>query len=184
MRLMAATKSPTTRGKKQVNKDTVQEDAPATVVTKASVATNTSKGNNMSDVSSILEFSEDVATAEAVPPLPEGDYPAEIRAASVKTGQTSGKPYGAVQFFIAPESYPADYTDGDPDGVLLTYSRVSVEDTPASRHRLRKFVEAIGAKAGTKIDMNEWIGLTATVSIKHDTYEGEKRAAIQRVISA
>ena len=166
-------------------KDAEQVDAPASVVNKASVATNTkTKGNNMSDVSSIIEFSEDISNAEAIPPLPEGDYPAEIRSAVRKTSNTSGKDYAQVQFFIAPESYPADYTDGDPDGTLLTFNRVSLEDAPASRHRLRKFVEAIGAKGGSKIDLNDWQGLTATVAIVHGEWEGEKRAEVRKVIAA
>lgn len=139
----------------------------------------------MSEVKSIVEFSEDVATQEAPVPLPVGDYPAEIRGAEVKTSASSGKEYGSVQFFIAPESYPADFTEGDPDGMVLTFNRVSVQDTPAGRHRLRKFIEAIGAKpVKTKLDMNEWVGLTATVTIVHDEYEGEKRAVISKVSAA
>lgn len=176
------TKSHTTRGKKRV-KDTSQEDAPVEVVTKASVATTTKERNNMSDISSILEFSEDVSQAEPVPPLPVGDYPAEIRAAVQKTS-AAGNAYGSVQFFIAPESYPADYTDGNPDGELLTYNRVAIADTPAARHRLRKFLEAIGAKGGKTVDLNDWVGLTATVSITHDTYEGETRAVVSKVVAS
>lgn len=166
-------------------KDTVQDAAPETVINKAAtLASETKRTNNMSDVSSIVEFSEDISNAEAIPPLPEGDYPAEIRSAVRKTSNTSGKDYAQVQFFIAPESYPADYTDGDPDGTLLTFNRVSLEDAPASRHRLRKFVEAIGAKGGSKIDLNDWQGLTATVAIAHGEWEGEKRAEVRKVIAA
>lgn len=176
---MAATrsKSPSKR-----TKDAQVEDAPV-AVKKSTLASETNKGTNMSDITSVIEFSEDIATAEAVPPLPVGEYPAEIRAATKKTSG-AGNDYGAVQFFIAPESYPADYTDGDPDGTLLTYNRVSLEDSPRGRHRLRKFIEAIGAKAGTKIDLNDWVGLTATVAVGHSEWEGETRAEVQKVVAA
>jgi hypothetical protein len=174
---MAETKS---KSRRKVGKDTTENGATR-VVNEAPLASKT-KGTNMSEQSSILEFSEDIASAEAPVPLPVGDYPAEIRAAERKTSG-KGNDYGSVQFFIAPEAYPADYTEGEPDGMVLTYNRVSLADTPAGRHRMRKFVEAIGAPGGTKIDMNDWIGRTATVSVVHDTYEGETRAAIAKVVA-
>jgi hypothetical protein len=89
-----------------------------------------------------------------------------------------------VQFYISEDAYPADYTEGEPDGMLLTFNRVSLMNTPSGRHRLRKFLEAIGAPAGTKIDLNDWVGRTATVTIAHDTYEGEVRAQIAKVTPA
>lgn len=137
----------------------------------------------MSEINSIVEFSEDIASAEAVPPLPPGDYAAEVRGATHKTSATSGNPYAAVQFFIAPEQYPADYSDGDPDGTLLTFNRVTLVDSPAARHRLRKFCEAIGAPMGKSIDLNSWVGLTGHVTVVTDEYEGEKRAAIAKVVA-
>jgi hypothetical protein len=139
--------------------------------------------NTMSEQSSIIEFSEDIANAEAPVPLPKGDYPAEIRAAVRKTS-AAGNDYGSVTFFIAPEAYPADYSEGDPDGLTLIYNRVSLADTPAGRHRARKFIEAIGAPGGKSIDMNDWVGRTATVTVDHDTYEGETRAVVAKVVAA
>lgn len=178
---MAETKSKS----RNKGKDTSRKEASAKSNEASNVATET-KGKHMSDngMPSVIEFSEDVANQEAPVPLPTGDYQAEIRAAVQKTSQTSGNPYASVQFFIPPEQYPADYTEGEPDGVVLTFNRVSLQDTPASRHRLRKFLEAIGAPAGKKVDLNEWVGRTATVSVQHDTYEGETRAAIGKVNAA
>jgi hypothetical protein len=137
----------------------------------------------MSEVSSIIEFSEDISTAEAPTPLPVGEYPAEIRGA-VKKQSAAGNDYASVTFFIAPEAYPADFTEGNEDGETLTFNRVSLLDTPAARHRLRKFGEAIGAPLSKKVDLNEWVGRTATVSVQHDTYEGETRAVIGKVVAA
>lgn len=167
-------------------KDHSSNEANSNANTTASTNVATSrKSNTMADnaMPSVIEFSEDVSQQEAPVPLPVGDYAAEVRAASQKTSQ-NGNPYASVQFFISPDQYPADYTEGEPDGMILTYNRVSLQDTPASRHRLRKFTEAIGAPAGKKVDLNEWVGRTATVSVQHDTYEGETRAAIGKVTAA
>jgi hypothetical protein len=165
-------------------KDTSANDAKQKSTTEASkLASETKRNTNMSEVSSIIEFDEDIANAEAPVPLPVGDYPAEIRGATKKTSG-AGNDYAQVTVFIAPEAYPADYSEGDPDGTTLTYNRVSLMNTPAARHRLRKFLEAIGAPAGKTIDLNDWVGRSATVAVQHDTYEGETRAVVGKVVAA
>jgi hypothetical protein len=175
---MAATKSKSRKGK-----DTQHDEANAVSTKEASLASST-KEKQMADTPSVIEFSEDVATAEAPPPLPVGQYPAEIRGAERKTGATSGKEYGRVQFFITPEQYPADFDEGNPDGMVLDYNRVPVQDNPTARFRMRKFCEAIGyTPKGGRIDMNEWIGLTATVDIGHEEFEGVTRPVIKRVVA-
>jgi hypothetical protein len=174
---MATTKSKSPRK----GKDTVQ-DAPTEQVNEgATLASENKRTTNMSE-SSIIEFSEDIANAEAPVPLPAGDYTAEIRAAEVKTSG-KGNEYFAVTFFIPPEQYPADYTDGDPDGTTLGYNRLQKRDDTSGRYRVRKFCEAIGAKMGKKIDVNEWIGLTATVAVDNSEWEGEPRAEIKKVVA-
>jgi len=156
------------------------------VAKEASLASKKKEEKKMVDnaLPSIIEFDEDIAEAEAPVPLPVGDYPAEVRGAVQKTANQSGNPYASVQFFINADAYPADYTEGEPDGMLLTFNRVSLQNTPAGRHRLRKFLEAIGAPAGSKIDLNDWVGRTATVTISHDEWEGETRANIAKVTAA
>jgi hypothetical protein len=178
---MADTKSKS----RNKGKDAQQEKARPVETESAALASETKRtSKTMADNEpSIIEFSEDISKAEAPTPLPKGDYPAEIRAATRKTSQ-AGNPYAQVLFFISPESYPADFTEGDPDGQTLGFNRVSLQDTPASRHRLRKFGEAIGAPLGKTLDLNDWVGRTATVTIDHDTYEGETRAQITKVTAA
>lgn len=180
---MAETKS-ASRSKKR-DKDTSSNAANSKSTQAANVATSKGNSNMASDngMPSVVEFDEDISQAEAPVPLPVGDYQAEIRGATNKLSQ-NGNPYASVQFFIPAEQYPADYTEGEPDGTLLTFNRVSLQNTPASRHRLRKFLEAIGAPSGKKIDLNDWVGRSATVSVQHDTYEGEQRAAIGKVSAA
>lgn len=142
-------------------------------------ASQTRETTNMTDIS-IIEYSDDLGNAEAPVPLPIGDYPAEIRGAVIKTSG-KGNQYVEVQLYISPESYPADYTDGSEDGAILTYGRLSPDDTQRARYGMRKFAEAIGAPTGKKVDMNEWLGLNAIVTVAHDTYEGETRAQIKKV---
>lgn len=153
-------------------------EATPQVTNQPLVATN--KGQNMS----IIQFSEDITNAEAPAPLPAGEYTAEIRSAEAKVSANSGNTYMSVQFFIDSSQYPADYTEGDPDGTILTYNRIVVEDTAKGRHRMKKFCESIGAKTGREVNPADWLGLTATVSVKTSEWEGEPRAEIDRVVAA
>lgn len=140
----------------------------------------------MSDTEiSILEYSEDVSKAEAPAPLPVRQYPGTIEKAEVKTSATSGNQYVSVTFRISADDFPADFdATGYDDGVILSFNRIPVDDSPRSRYRMRQFCEAIGAKASKKIDLGEWIGLTATLDVEHNTYEGETRAQIKKVLAA
>lgn len=145
------------------------------------VATQTQKGNHtMTDMPSIIEYDVDLAEQEAPPVLPVGDYPATIRSAEQKTSGKGNK-YVNVTFMIDPESYPADFVDGDEDGTILSYGRISPENTQRARWGMRKFQEAIGAKLSKQVDLNDWIGLSAVVSVGHEPYEGENRAKITKV---
>lgn len=164
--------------------DAVKEAPASAVSIQPQLASEKVSKPTMSDAPSILTFSEDISEQEAPVPLPVGDYPAVIRGAVRKTSKTSGKDYCAVTFFVAPEAYPADYTEGNPDGEVLSYNRVPCDDSPRGRYKIRKFTEAIGAKGGREINLNDWIGLSAILSIGEEEFEGEKRAVIQKVGAA
>lgn len=136
---------------------------------------------------SILEFSSDVASAEAPPPLPVGEYTASIKGVEQKVSSTTGKDYLSVALVVSPDDYPADFdTDRDmfPDGVTLQYNRLVAEDSARARYNMRKWCEAIGAKMGKQIDPNDWLGLSVKVKIKHEKYEGEDRAQIGGISAA
>src|SRR3954453_644268 len=132
---------------------------------------------------SILEFSEDITNSAPPAPLPPGPYPAEIIGAQKRVSSTSGKEYAQIIFRINAEAYPADYTEGDPDGTPLSYNRLQVDDSANSRHRWRVFLEKCGGPLGRTVDLNALIGLTATVEINHNEYEGEQRAQIARILA-
>jgi hypothetical protein len=136
------------------------------------------------EMMTIVEFSEDISTAEAPEPLPVGEYPATIRAAEVKLSQR-GTRYAAVTFHIAPEEFPADYpSDIAPDGKTIVFRRLSMEDNQQARFGLRRFCESIGAPMSKKVDLSEWVGLDAKIEVEHDTYEGVTREQIVRVNEA
>jgi len=92
--------------------------------------------------------------------------------------------YAAVSFHIGADQFPADYTDGNDDGVTLIYRRCGLEDNPQARYGAKRFIEAIGAPLSKKVDVAEWVGLEAALEVGHDTYEGVTRAVIDRVHAA
>ncbi len=169
-------KSPS-RNKKLQEQQQEPKAAPEPVVDQKGSSKPSMENKHMS---SIIEYTEDLANAEAPVPLPAGDYPAEIRAAERKTS-AKGNDYINVTFFISADAYPADFTEGDPDGQILSYGRLSPDNTTRARYGMKKFAESIGAPASKNIDLNDWVGLTALVTVAHDEYEGETRAQIKKV---
>lgn len=138
----------------------------------------------MSDeaLDTIIDFSQDISEAEAPPPLPRNDYEGEIRAVTVAVSKNKGTRYADVTFLIRPEQFPADFDPTYyPDGITIHFRRVSLEDTPQGRYSVRQFCEAIGAPMSKRIDINDWVGQTARVTVTHETYEGRDRAVIQSV---
>ena len=109
---------------------------------------------------SILTFSEDISDAPAPPLLPAGPYPAEIIGATRRQG-AAGE-YAQITIRINAESYPADFTDGDPDGITLQYNFLqdSRHTAEPSSHGV-VFMEKCGGPMGRNIDLNALIGLTA-----------------------
>jgi hypothetical protein len=79
----------TTKSKSRKGKDTTHVEADVLSSKEASLASSSKEKKTMADTPSVIEFSEDVATAEAPPPLPVGQYPAEIRSAERKTSANS-----------------------------------------------------------------------------------------------
>lgn len=141
------------------------------------------KAKNMSDVKSIIEYDVDLDEAEAPVPLPKGDYVGEVRGAEIKTS-AKGNEYINVTFHIDADQYPADYTEGNPDGTILSYGRLSPENSTRARYQMKKFVEAVGGTAGKSVDLNAWLGLRAKVTVVNEEYEGTPQAKISKVSEA
>jgi hypothetical protein len=101
----------------------------------------------------------------------------------VKESKTTGSKYLGLTLRIQPESYPADHADGEPDGIVLSYNRVSVEDTPQNRYRMRKLRESCGLRAGGRtMDTNDFVGLAVNIATGVDVYEGVPRTTCEKII--
>lgn len=129
---------------------------------------------------SIISYAEDLEAAEAPPALPASDYPAEIRGAEIKTS-AKGNKYVNVTFIVSPDDYPADATDLDMDGTVLSYMNLNPADTVKARFGMKKFAQAIGVTLGKKLDLNDWIGKTALISVINEPYDGVMQAKIKKV---
>lgn len=134
---------------------------------------------------SIIEYSSDLDNAEPPPPLPIGTYPAQIEEADVKDSKTTGKPYLALSLRIPPEAYPADFAEGDPDGTRVTFNRTPVEDTAMGRYRMRMLKQACGLRPGGRAtDPADFVGLSVTIAVGHDEWEGVPRPTCDKIIAA
>jgi|TARA_R110000822_G_scaffold300834_3_gene424377 hypothetical protein len=135
------------------------------------------------ELSSVVEYSIDLNKQDQPEPLPAGKYTGVIRNAEVKESQR-GTMYCAVSFHIGADQFPADYKDGNDDGMTLVYRRVGLEDNPQARFGTKRFIESIGAPLSKRIDVSEWVGMEAALEVTHETYEGVTRASIDRVQAA
>lgn len=135
----------------------------------------------------VFEFSEDIANAVQPEPLPNGVYRGTITSAESKTSQ-AGNTYADVVIAISPAAFPADWTEGSmyPEGISLHYRRVTLEDTPQARFRLRRFVETAGLpKIGRRLDLTDWIGRDVKVETKVERgQDGLMYATAQSVLAA
>jgi hypothetical protein len=130
-------------------------------------------------VQTIIEYDDDVMNAEQPQPLPMRDYVGEIRTAEVKKSQKETL-YADAVFYISPDQYPVDYTDGNPEGTQV-HVRISVERNPQARWQMRKFISAIGAKGGARLDTSEWVGLQAKLSVAPREYQGNYQNDVKLV---
>jgi len=139
--------------------------------------------NNAPELGSIFEFSQDIANAEAPPPLPARSYIGTCTGALAKTNK-NGAAYGEIKFTIAPDQFPPDFAAVQKDAVDLFYRFVPLTDDTRSRYQLRKFCENMRVSAGKRLDLNDFIGKTATLVVGTSEYQGEKRGEIKSVALA
>lgn len=131
--------------------------------------------DSASTLPSILEYSDDVSTAEAPPPLPPRIYPAQVISAVQKVSKNTGNTYVALQVRIPSDVYPVDYKEGNPEGTVLSYNRVLVQDTYDGRYRMRLLCEALGVMPGRNVDLNKMIGCACRVEVTNEPYDGIMR---------
>lgn len=139
---------------------------------------------DQNELPSVVEFSEDVATQKQPDPLPKGTYPAEITSAVVKLSKAGNK-YAEIGCKIDANNYPPDWTEGDPDGLVLYYRRVTLEDNPASRFRLKEFVKNAGLPAiGRELNIMDWLGRNVRVDVEPERGQDGLNYATIKTIKA
>jgi hypothetical protein len=160
--------------------------APRETVAVTSSAANGKGAHNLSDnmtPTSIVEFSQDINDQEAPVPLPPDTYPGTcIKAETVDSKATPGNTLLHTQWRIEPDAYPADFTEGNPDGETLSYYRVIKPETAQRRFALKQLLLAVGITPSRSLDPNEFIGLSGQLKISNETYEGVKRAKIDSIV--
>lgn len=136
------------------------------------------------ELNNVFEFSEDVSNATAPVPLPKRNYPAEVRGSKIADSASKpGKKNLELDLYVAPESYPADYQDGNPDGETLKFWR-PLRDDAKGRFGMKKFNEALGVKSSAKVDANDYMGCTCTVEIDwRKDLEDNDQAYVKKVIA-
>lgn len=131
---------------------------------------------------SMIEYDDDLANQEAPPCLPDGIYPGEIVSAAIRLSTNTGNNYLQLGIRFAPEVYPPDFADGDPDGTVVMYNRLIVSKKGRDRWLMKLHMEAIGGPTGKTIDPNELLGLTGMFEINSREYQGEKQNNIVRFV--
>lgn len=134
----------------------------------------------------LIELDDNLGDVEKPEELPPGNYTGEIQDVSMGTSQKGNK-YFNIKFVIPTSEIPADKQDQFEDGAILYYNRIIV---PTGKDRralfnLKNFIEKLGLNTNTTtVDPNEWMGQNARLKVVHETYQGEKRAAIKSVEAA
>lgn len=134
---------------------------------------------------SVTEFSQDISAAEAPKPLPARSYTASIVKAEARIS-SKGNKMGVLTFLITPDQFPADIVPSDfpSEGVTLSYYRMSLEDNSRARWQIKKLSEVLRVPVSRTVDMNDFMGKRALLTVKNEEYEGEMRSQIDKIEQA
>lgn len=139
---------------------------------------------NETELTSIIDFGVDLSTVEAPKPLPAGVYDAVIQTAELTKTKNSEDPKDMlkVTYNISADQYPADYTDGNPNGTTLTQYFMA-DKSVRSMFALKRFLLAIGAPMSNQLDATTLIGLPAKIEVANQLWEGMETARVARVVA-
>lgn len=136
------------------------------------------------ELKSMLEFDVNLAEVEAPKPLPAGTYDAVVQTAEIVMSKNSEDPKPMIKctFNISADQYPADYTDGNPNGTILTHY-VMADKSCRSMFALKRFLLALGAPLSNSVDTTTLIGLPAKLNVTNQLWEGVEVARIASVVA-
>lgn len=135
------------------------------------------------ELGSLFDFSQDLSTAEAPPPLPARKYQATVTSAVPKMSQ-KGNTYAEIGFTVDPSQFPPDFAAIQKDAVVLYHRRLVLEDSVRGRYQARKFCEALRVPTSKRLDLNDFVGKIAVIEVTKSSYNGEDRADIKTVEAA
>lgn len=105
-------------------------------------------------------------------PIPEGQYRIRIKSAE-KAISKSGNDMLTLQFEVSGSSQ------------ILYHYIVFLDDRPEITNRmLTQFFDSFSGIPEGDFDMRKWIGKVGACRVKHDEYDGTKRAKLSYFISA
>lgn len=139
----------------------------------------------MSELPSVMELDFDLNDAKPPVPLPEGEYRATVRAIERAISKNSGKDMAVVDYFVSPDQFPPDFTDGNPDGeVLRTYISMDMS-VPRNRYRWKQLHQMHGVRIiPGRLDLTAFIGRDVIVQVTHEDYQGEPRPRVNPIREA
>jgi hypothetical protein len=139
------------------------------------------KGGNSS---TILELDMNLEDMEDFELLPDGNYPAEISQAEMRTSP-KGNDYYYIIFNIHPDDFPPDYAvENAPEGIKLVYARIQKPDAGNRRSitAVKNFMRALGMSLKTStINPGDWEGKKASLKVGHQEWNGDEINTIMGV---
>jgi hypothetical protein len=131
----------------------------------------------------LLNFSINIADAEAPPQLPPGEYKCVCTAAQDKMAASSGNPMLTLTLQVPRSEFPADFDPGDGVDELTFTLNVVSRDIPADRWRMKNVCKAFGVPMSSSIDPNDFVGRDARCRIRMGTdLEKNPRAEVGQVL--
>jgi hypothetical protein len=131
----------------------------------------------------LLNFSANIADAEAPPQLPAGEYRAICTAAIDKVAASSGNPMLTLTLQVPRTEFPADFDPGDGVDDLTFTLNVVARDIPGDRWRMKNVCKAFGVPMSSYIDPNDFVGREARARIRMgQDLEKNPRAEVGQVL--
>lgn len=132
---------------------------------------------------SLIQFSQNIADAEAPPPLPAGEYEGVCVGAVPGLSKSSGNPMLPLTYKIAADQFPADFDAGGADELTFVYNRLTTRDTAQDRFRMKNICLAHGVAMSNNIDANDFVGkrVKLVITIGKDL-EGNDRSEIGKIL--
>jgi hypothetical protein len=131
----------------------------------------------------LLNFSANIADAEAPPQLPAGEYKCMCTAAVDKVAASSGNPMLTLTLQIPSTEFPADFDAGEGVDTLTFTMNVVARDIPSDRWRMKNVCKAFGVPMSSDIDPNDFVGHEARARIRMGTdLEKNPRAEVGQVL--